>query len=96
MDGVRKVRHDAELGLESLFRLPNGLCETLGSLCFTILFKVIKIVKLVTRDALRVFRAIADDLYLVVEGHDSNFALLSTLRHVTHLGVDGRLDALYA
>ena len=40
--------------------------------------------------------SITNDLHFVIESHDADLTLLSTIRHIVNLGVNGTLNTLHA
>lgn len=66
-----------------------------GRLDFPVVFEPVEVVQLVTSNDLDWFGAISDHRDLVVERHDSNFALVCPLRHVFNLSLDCCLQTLH-
>ena len=72
------------------------MCETLSELSPSIFLEEFKVVKLVTCDYLSIFRSITDHLDFVIESHDADLALLSTVCHIVNLRINGTFDTLHS
>ena len=72
------------------------MCEALSELSPAIVFEEVEVVKLVACDNLSISCAVTDHLNFVIESHDADPALLSTVCHIINLRIYGTLDALHA
>ena len=83
-----------EFGFKNFLSVANGLSKTLSSLGFAIILEPIIVIQVVTGDCLSILRAITDDLYLMVESHNSDLSLSSSISHICDLRVNGCFDTL--
>ena len=72
------------------------MCKALSELSPAIVLEELKVVKFVTCDYLSIPCTITDHLNFVIESHDADLALVSTICHIIDLRIDGALDTLHA